>query len=260
MMWLKEQVANLITLLNLVCGVWAIFLLLNISYYGHEKALLFACILVLVGALFDLMDGLVARALKISSEIGKQLDSLSDMVTFGVVPGIIALILVSSYDDDSLTPSKLISVLIPVFSAVRLAKFNIDARQSKNFIGLPTPANALFWVALGLISLQKDGIFTFGFSIATPISSFIDNFSNNLVFLMSCIICSSLLLVSPIRLFGFKFDKLSFYGNEMKLSFLITSIFLILILGFTAIPLILLLYILFSIIHFYILKRDEVQS
>jgi len=155
---LKEQVANFFTLLNLVCGVGAI-----LSISDLRTASLF----VLAGAFFDLLDGLMARALKITSGIGKQLDSLSDMVTFGVVPGLIANQLISGYGFG------FVAILIPVFSAIRLAKFNIDSRQSKNFIGLPTPANALFWASLAFIIFQKDVVFAFGPSWAIPINTFI---------------------------------------------------------------------------------------
>ena len=140
MIKVKEQVANFFTLLNLVCGVIGIILI--------SRDLSVACLLIFVGAFFDFSDGLVARALRITSDIGKQLDSLADMVTFGVLPGLIAhSILVNGLSGTS-EKWEYIAVLIPAFSAMRLAKFNIDTRQSKNFIGMPTPGNAILWASL----------------------------------------------------------------------------------------------------------------
>jgi len=246
-MKLKEQIANFFTLMNLVCGVGALLTIADLRTAG---------LFVLAGAVFDLLDGLVARALKITSEIGKQLDSLSDMVTFGVVPGLIANQLMSGYGVG------FVAILIPVFSAIRLGKFNIDARQSKDFIGLPTPANALFWASLGIIVFDADSgspILSSSYESSRMFDLFL-NLMHDHRFLVLVVLITSALLVAPFRLMGFKFDNAGWKGNELKIILLIISLILVIILRFMAIPIILLLYILFSIIHFYILNKHEVQS
>lgn len=243
-MKLKEQIANLFTLMNLVCGVIGIMFL-------WRGDLTTACMLIFCGALFDALDGLVARALKITSDIGKQLDSLSDMVTFGVMPGLIAYFILKKNASPFpiLSATELIPVFIPVFSAIRLAKFNIDARQSKDFIGMPTPANALLWASLGVISDQGQGLFGIGRNLANVLSGEIQQLLLNQALVMGGIVFASLMLVSPIHIMGFKFDGLSWKGNEIKFALMIISVSLILFFGITGIPVIIILYPLFSILN-----------
>src|ERR1051325_12192104 len=175
-MRLKQQIANFFTLMNLVCGAGAVF----------SCDLKTASAVVFAGAFFDFTDGFVARGLKITSDIGKQLDSLSDLVTFGVVPGLIANQLIGGHGIG------FIAILIPVFSAIRLAKFNIDTRQSKDFIGMPTPANALLWASLGIIS-QGYGMFGISKAAAVSLSAGIQQFLLNPTLVLSLIILTSLL-------------------------------------------------------------------
>ncbi len=263
-MKIKEQIANFFTLMNLVCGFLAILCIGNQELFA-------ASLFVFAGAFFDFCDGFVARALRITSELGKQLDSLSDVVTFGVVPGLIAhelltlthseiVFLHESISSRGYLPwIGLIAMLIPTFSALRLAKFNIDATQSKNFRGLPTPANGLLWASFGI--LKARGVdFTLFESLTNPFLFGIRSILSQVTFLVPAIIIMSLLLVAPINLMGLKFDKFTWRGNEMKFLLVIIAAALLLTLGFVAVPIILLLYILFSIIHFYILKRHEIQS
>ncbi|HXH19532.1 MAG TPA: CDP-diacylglycerol--serine O-phosphatidyltransferase [Chitinophagales bacterium] len=245
-MKLKEQIANFFTLLNLACGTGAIFLLSELSTVA-------ACLLVFAGAFFDLLDGLAARALKITSDIGKQLDSLSDMVTFGIVPGLIAHHLMAGHGLD------FIAMLIPAFSAIRLAKFNIDSRQSKDFIGMPTPANALLWASFGIMSQQGNEMFGIGRSIANFINQEIGRLLQHHYFIIACIILTSLLLVSPIHIMGFKFNQFTWKGNEVKFILVSVSLVLILFFGITGIPFIIILYPLFSILN-RTFQTHEVQS
>ncbi len=251
-MRLKEQIANFFTLLNLVSGVAGIMFLMYDYLY-------IACILVFAGAVFDFFDGMVARALKITSELGKQLDSLCDMVTFGVLPGLIAMTLLRKNmpeDFELLSNIEFVAILIPVFSAYRLAKFNIDTRQTTDFIGMPTPANAILWASVALSELEL----RFGAStnLTLSVSNFLESFIANNAFITAAIFVTAFLLVSPIRLFGFKFKKFQWKGNEMKFILAILAVALFFILGIVSIPIIIVLYILFSIIHFYILRYDEV--
>ncbi|GIV34197.1 MAG: phosphatidylserine synthase [Chitinophagales bacterium] len=246
-MKLKENIANFFTLMNLVCGVVAILNYWDLKTMG---------LLVFAGALFDFADGFVARALKITSELGKQLDSLSDMVTFGVVPGVIAYWLLGS------SGFSFIAVMIPVFSAVRLGKFNIDAQQTQDFIGLPTPANALFWASLAIIFFDMGKLTS---TIQNNVGSgnfyhWFHTITANNIFLISAVLITTMLLVAPLRLMGMKFKLTSWNGNEMKFALITISLVLMVFLQFYAAPFILLLYIFFSIIHFYILHRHEIQS
>jgi len=267
-MKIKEQIANFFTLMNLASGVMAIIFILTWNFNA-------ACVCVFVGAFFDFFDGFIARALGITSEMGKQLDSLSDVVTFGVVPGLIAFeflafaYVLESYPGEKgthfragyglSTALQMIAVLIPVFSALRLAKFNIDTTQTKNFRGLPTPANGLLWASLG-ITVGHWGNFGLLHSYSSSYYLFLSNILIEGRFLIPLIIIMSLILVAPVNLMGMKFDTFTWRGNEVKFSFIGIAIILLVLLGFTAMPIILFLYILFSIIHFYILKRHEIQS
>jgi CDP-diacylglycerol--serine O-phosphatidyltransferase len=143
-------VPNMLTLFNLISGVKAI-------YFAFGNNIQTALLLMIVGGVFDFFDGFVARLLKVSGELGKQLDSLADLISFGLLPGVMVftvqreLILNNAGGFNELSPLNwiyLISpILIPVFSAIRLGKFNIDTRQTSSFLGLPTPGNALFFAA-----------------------------------------------------------------------------------------------------------------
>ena len=258
---MREHIANFFTLLNLFCGCVAIILLFN-------NRIELACVFVIVGGFFDFVDGLVARALGISSELGKQLDSLSDLVTFGVVPGLVAHTLLiqgieAEAGDDLLRGAgylPYLPLIIPLFSALRLAKFNIDERQTTSFIGLPTPANGLFWISLPLISYsltQTHGIDGTGESFYDIILGFV----SNPYFIIGCSIVTSLLLVANLPLFGLKFKSFGWRGNEIRNIFLATSLILLIFLHFIAIPLIIVLYILFSIFNNSLNKRkNEIQS
>lgn len=134
---MKAAIPNAITLANLFAGCLAIV-------FWFEARPDISCLLLLLAALFDFLDGLVARALQVSSELGKQLDSLADVVSFGVVPGLLAWTLAA--DSDLPVPLTYLSLLMIPASALRLGRFNLDTRQSHHFIGLPTPANGLFWI------------------------------------------------------------------------------------------------------------------
>lgn len=246
-MKLKENIANFFTLMNLVCGVAALLNYFDLRTMG---------LLVFAGAVFDFADGFVARALKITSELGKQLDSLSDMVTFGVVPGVIAYKLLSSSE------WSFIAVLIPVFSAIRLGKFNLDTRQTKDFIGLPTPANALFWASLAILFYDMETLASLVQSKgeSNTFYHWIYVIAVNHIFLISAVLITTALLVAPFRLMGVKFKGMTRKGNEMKFALMAVALVLIIFLRFYAAPIILLLYIVFSIVHFYVLNKHEVQS
>jgi len=209
-----------------------------------ESELIYASYLIGTAAVLDFFDGMAARALKAYSEIGKQLDSLADMVSFGAAPGFILYSMLRTSAIQHVFHNNhfnfyllLIVFLIPVFSALRLAKFNIDTRQTESFIGLPTPANALFFSSLPLILNYQPMVF--GFRVT--------GFFNPYV-LIALAIIMSFLLVSELHLFALKFKNLKWVDNKPRFIFLILSLLMLIIFKFVAIPLIVFLYIIISIL------------
>lgn len=224
-----KHIPNALTCLNLFLGCLAL-------YFAFQDRLVVTAYLSFAAAVVDFLDGMVARLLKAYSEIGKQLDSLADMVSFGVVPGVTMLMLFFKAVDPRITSMLFMpfsGFLITVFSALRLAKFNIDTRQTSSFIGLPTPACTLFVVALPLILAQD----TFGLSA----------FILNPIVLFTTTLVLSYLLVAELPLFGLKFKSLRWQDNAPRYIFLLLSLLLLVLLQFAAIPLVILLYIVISI-------------
>jgi len=228
--------------------------------------------------LFDVLDGLVARVLGVTSEIGKQLDSMADMVSFGVVPGvllykmIVCTQLLVSFDKDPLgfiseqinhsahiNYLAMTGFLVTIFSAIRLANFNIDTRQTYSFIGLPTPGNAVLIASLplsipeSLTNMLRPGAMTFeqlgAFSavIAGKNNIYLFLLHPNSVILLTLI--SSFLLVSPLPLFALKFKNISWKDNKIRYIFLLLSPVLLILFKFMGIPLIIILYIVLSVIN-----------
>jgi len=222
---MKKHFPNFITCLNLICGCFAVFFSFKAIMFGDFSIPLY---FILAAALFDFLDGLVARLLKAYSDMGKQLDSLADMISFGLAPGalIVAMIGRTAVEVPDWLPFA--GFIIPVFSAWRLAKFNIDERQATGFLGLPTPANALFFGGL-----------------AYSYSAF---FIEQPYLLIGIAVIFSVLLVSNISMFSLKFKNLKLKGNEIRYIFLFCALLLIIILKQDALPAIILLYILLSVI------------
>jgi len=221
---IKKHIPNAITCANLFSGCIGIV-------YAFNGALEMAAYFVLLSGIFDFFDGLAARALNVKSSIGKELDSLADMVSFGFLPGVVLfkLLSVSDFSADLLP---YLGFVVTVFSALRLAKFNVDTRQTEDFIGLNTPMNTLLIVSLPFI--QKDYPQIIGSTL----------------FLVSLTAILSFLLVSEIRIFSMKLSNLSWAHNKYKYIFLICSVILAVVLKFVAVPFILILYIGFSVAHF----------
>ncbi|HNQ37525.1 MAG TPA: CDP-diacylglycerol--serine O-phosphatidyltransferase [Prolixibacteraceae bacterium] len=240
-------VPNLITLLNLTSGVLAVI-------FALEGSLTHAGILILMAGIFDFLDGFSARLLKAYSPLGKELDSLADVVSFGVAPGMIAFVLMKKALPGMNLPLHILPghlwswllllspLMIPAFSALRLAKFNIDTRQSVNFIGMPTPANAILWASFALIA---------GFDKSSEVPMLLFTSSNLLV----TAVITSLLLVSELPMFSLKFSGLSVRENWYRYIFLLTALLLLLFLKLYGLPVIILLYIAMSV-AFYLLKID----
>ena len=246
-MTLKTHIPNVVTLLNAFCGSVA-------AIFAANSNFVMAAIFVFLGIFFDFFDGLIARKLNVQSELGIQLDSLADMITSGLVPGIIMFKLLSLVVNSSDTfineewnsyihlsgvnASMLpfIAFLITMASAYRLAKFNLDEDQQDHFIGLPTPANTLLIISLPLIiEFQNNDI--------------MNAIILNKWFLIGLTLVSSYLLNSKIDLFALKFKNWSFKNNSIRYVFLLLSVVSLIILQFAAIPLIVVIYLVMSILN-----------
>ena len=236
---MRQHIPNCITLLNLFCGCIAVV-------YAVMNQLQLAAIFVFFGILFDFLDGFAARILKVTSEIGVQLDSLADMVTSGVVPGIVMfqllrmaetggwnLDLFGMHSEVTLVP--LLGFVITLDSAYRLANFNVDENQVSSFRGLPTPANTLLILSIPQILMYQN-------------KEVLNDFILKPWFLMALTLVSAYLLNANIPLFALKFKGTGFQENGVKYLFLIGSMVLLLALKFLAIPMIILLYILTSLV------------
>ncbi|GJM33133.1 MAG: CDP-diacylglycerol--serine O-phosphatidyltransferase [Saprospiraceae bacterium] len=238
---MKQQIPNAITLLNLFCGCCA---LVNV-FYGHFISVFW---FLFVAGLADYLDGAVARWLGVHSSLGKELDSLADLVSFGVVPGAILYMLLTENPVPEVVPQlnwmAAPAFLVSIFSGLRLAKFNLDTRQSENFIGLSTPPACLFVTGLMLIYYYNS--FGIGQQIATP------------WVLYPVILVLSYLLVAEIPMFSFKFKQLTWSGNEIRITFALLSIVLLIVLREAAFSLIILLYILVNL--FLLGKNSKIQS
>lgn len=240
-MSIKHQIPNTLTTLNLISGLVSITL-------AFQQELVWASVLIFFAAIFDYFDGMLARLLGVYSDLGKQLDSLADLVSFGVAPALIMFQLLFMGCEGScnileqyhLTPY--FALLIPVCSAFRLAKFNIDTLQEENFIGLATPANALFFASIPLILFIQPESFTL---IPFP---FMERLFSNTRVLSVLTVIFSWLLISDIRFFGLKFKSASWRGNEFRYLFLIMAALLLFLFSFAAIPLIIGLYLFVSLI------------
>jgi len=226
-----RHIPNIITLGNLFCGSLAVVFAVN----GNIRD---AASLILLGAFLDFFDGFAARLLNVGNEMGKQLDSLADMVSFGLAPGLIAFDILKNAiasEGGELPWMAYIAFMIVLFSALRLAKFNIDERQVDDFIGMPTPANALFWLSIGL-------------SIHYYPDAFLAHLFANSWVVIASIILLSLILVSEIPVFSLKIKSFGIKGNEWKIILLVISIILLVLLFIQAVPLIIILYLILSLI------------
>lgn len=224
---MKKHIPNTITCCNLISGCIATFWAFQGDY---ELALLF----IVIGAVFDFFDGMTARLLHVSSPIGKELDSLADDITFGFAPSAIIFNWLCGYPFHELPA--LIAYIMPftafimaAFSALRLAKFNLDERQAMGFIGLPTPANALFWGSLIVGAgqwLASSPIYIYGIIVMMLLFSY--------------------LLIAEVPMFALKFKTWGWKGNEVKYIFLLTCIPLLFILGVSGLAAVIAWYVLLS--------------
>lgn len=244
-MTIKNYIPNFITLLNLLSGGIAVI-------FAVQGNLVMAALFVAAGIFFDFFDGLAARALDVKSEVGLQLDSLADVVTSGVVPGIVMYQMLSAalpttaeaakaeweaeaiWLEWNLNTLALVGLFITLASAFRLAKFNVDDRQTDAFIGLPTPANAMLILSLPLILTFQPG-------------DLVSSLLLNEWFLIGLTLFSCYILNAEVKLFALKFSDWSFATNKLRYFFLLLCLVLILVFHYLAIPLIIVSYVVLSL-------------
>ncbi|WP_367757431.1 phosphatidylcholine/phosphatidylserine synthase [Flavobacterium sp. WC2430] len=238
---IKKHIPNSITLLNLFCGCIAMVL---VSEKDFEMAFYMVCL----GIFFDFFDGFFARLFKVSGPLGLQLDSLADMVTSGVVPGyIMYFLLTNSQHEISSNPwMPFLGFIITLGSCYRLAVFNLDTRQTNSFIGLPTPANALFILSLPLVLKYSDSLFVL-------------EFLTNQWVLLAITLFSASILNAEIPLFSLKIKKFNLKDNALQIVFLFLSFFLLIFFQYLGIPLIIIGYVLLSVVS-NIFKLDEKKN
>ncbi|MDF2157146.1 CDP-diacylglycerol--serine O-phosphatidyltransferase [Algoriphagus sp. CAU 1675] len=222
---IKSHIPNSITLLNLLSGLIGIIWVFEGNYQTGAY-------FIFLSALLDFFDGFAARLLKVQGELGKQLDSLADVVSFGVLPGLILFKMCGEVATLNWLPY--LTLIIPLFSAYRLAKFNIDSRQSEQFIGLPTPANALFFSTLPFLKNEFP---------------FLENYLNTPWLLVVFAWVFSILLIAELPLIALKFKSFSFRSNEFRFVLLGLGLASILVFGVAGIPPVILLYIGLSLLE-----------
>ena len=219
---MKKHIPNTITCCNLISGCIA-------TYFAFQSDYRLALLFIVLGAVFDFFDGMVARLLHVSSPIGKELDSLADDITFGFAPSAMIFSYLCSFHIH-LPFIPFLAFVMAAFSALRLAKFNLDERQALGFIGLPTPANALFWGAL-IVGLHQSGYTFEGLEWVILLGTFI----------------SCYLLVAEIPMFALKFKHWGWKGNEVKYLFILSCVPILLFLGIFGLAVIIAWYVILSV-------------
>lgn len=219
---MKKHIPNTITCCNLISGCIA-------TYYAFMDNYEIALLFIVIGAVFDFFDGMVARLLHVSSPIGKELDSLADDITFGFAPSAMVFSYLSTFHIH-LPFIPFLAFVMAAFSALRLAKFNLDARQALGFIGLPTPANALFWGAL-IVGLHQSSYYFEGLEWMILAGVFI----------------SCYLLMAEIPMFALKFKHWGWKGNEVKYLFILSCVPILIFLGIPGLAAIIAWYVILSV-------------
>lgn len=227
----KKHIPNTITLINLFCGCIAVVFIANSQF---EYALFF----VALGIFFDFFDGFFARLFHVSSPLGLQLDSLADMVTSGVAPGFVMYQLFQGleYDPSLISMYSFFGFIITLGACYRLANFNIDERQTDSFLGLPTPANALFILSLPLVIKENN------FDFVSQILS--NNYTLIVISLLSAFVMNA-----EIPLFSLKIKNFSFQKNALQIVFLISSVLLLVFFRYLGIPIVIVFYVLLSVFN-----------
>lgn len=229
---IKGEIPNSITCLNLLCGCLAIMFAFRPERIGGMEGYQWSFLFIGLAAIFDFCDGAMARLIHAYSLVGKELDSLSDLVSFGVAPAMLMFNTISwaLTDTPGLWMLPYITLMIAICGAIRLARFNVDTRQASEFIGLPIPANAIFWIGAvsWLHNHELPGIMS--------------------VYLIPVIVCVSLMMVAPMHLFSLKFKNFSLRDNWYRFLLVIMAVALVAIFGLEGLALLIVFYIVLAYI------------
>lgn len=229
---MRKHIPNIITCLNLLSGCLA-------SLAAMEGDFLTAFLLIMLAGVFDFLDGMAARLFKAYSAIGKELDSLADVISFGMAPGFTVFFalrpLVQSLPLSEYIPYAYAAFLIPIFSALRLANFNVDDRQTTSFIGMPTPANAMFWMS------AIAGTYRYAASVPAVYT----------VVALILLIATSLLMVAEVPMFSLKIKNFSWKDNKVRYTLIACAVLSVVFLHWAGIAVTIVLYILFSLILYW---------
>ncbi len=251
---MKNSVPNSITIISLILSCWAIIL-------TFEGNLNLAAHLLIICCVCDFLDGFAARLLKVNNPLGAQLDSLVDMVAFGVAPAMLMYQFIKNLHEAN--PVQLLSdypwllfitFLIPILSSFRLAKFNIDTRQTKSFIGLAVPAHATFYIFTVIVALNPD------LPKLVDVNPFVMPIFTNPLILLGLTVLLSFMLIAEVPMFSLKVKNLKWSENQTPLSFLFILITLSVLTNLVAFPIIILIYIVWSIIAKYTVKQKTTQA
>ncbi len=240
MISIKKHIPNSITCLNLLSGCLAC--MFAFKGYANAQYVYLAGMLICAAAVFDFLDGFAARLLKAYSPMGKELDSLADLISFGFAPGVISMqianiIIPPSYTEWWFEALPYFAFAIPVFAGLRLAKFNIDTRQTTSFIGLPVPANALFWIGMYTLTAKYEWMECIYLWIAM-------------------VILFSYMMISEIPMFSLKFSNLKFKENLIRYILIVGTILFVVFMGYAGLAPSILFYIILSIVQNSISKRQ----
>lgn len=247
---LRSHIPNLLTIANLICGSIAVIF---VSQYFDETPAIF---LVFLAAFFDLLDGAVARALKISGELGKQLDSLADVISFGLLPTVVIYKMLEIALPENILHLKYLAFLNVACAALRLAKFNISTDQSHHFIGMPSPANGIFWASVLSI---------YSWANLCDVDGFAHHAQPPLSFTLTLLFVTSLLMVSKVKMFSFKLQPGGYRTNTIAYIYFGIIIVIALISFFAlnnvliAIPMCIIAYIFLSLIYHTLQKQAKRQ-
>ncbi len=251
---MKNQIPNSISILSLILSCWAIVLIFENKFDIAAYLLIGSCVC-------DFLDGFTARALKVNNPIGKEIDSLIDMVAFGVAPGMLLYQFTKSLQETH--PVQIITdypwllylaVLIPIFSAIRLAKFNIDTRQTSSFIGLAVPAHASFYIFCVLLYIYPD------LPKIIDVNNIVFPIVSNPLIMLTFGVLLSLMLIAEVPMFSLKVKNLKWSENKLPLTFLFLWLILLIFTNIVAMPTIIIIYILWSIIANFKNKSNTVTT
>lgn len=244
---ITKNIPNSVTCLNLLCGITAIiFASTPFDYTGALPHWQWSMIFIALASVADFADGFLARLLGAYSDLGKQLDSLSDNVSFGVAPSLLLFFILKAYPGYP-DWAPWVALTIPVCGVLRLAKFNIDSRQSVDFIGMPIPANAIFWIGYCAMIAPAIEIMATG-TPGVTLSPWSDALSNPFI-IVPVIVVEAVMMICPLRMFSLKFKSYGLKENALRYILLVSTMALLIIFGLPGLTVAIILYVLLSLCY-----------